>query len=111
MVLCNMCIIWLCACRPSVILDVHVYSNNYRPNEKRGGISGNLILSSADEGATALVIGLILDLDLGYFKFIAFGTFFLGYWVLINLGPGAVSWVSATLIMLGCVIFVIIPIR
>ena len=33
---------------------------------------------------------------------------FLGYWVLTNLGPGAVSWVSATLIMLGCVIFVII---
>ena len=54
---------------------VHVYSNNYSPNEKGGRISGNLMLSSAAGGATALVIGLILDLDLGYFKLIAFGTF------------------------------------
>ena len=54
---------------------VHVYSNNYSSNEKGGRISGNLMLSSAAGGATALVIGLILDLDLGYFKFIAFGTF------------------------------------
>ena len=54
---------------------VHVYSNNYSPNEKGGRISGNLMLSSAAGGATALVIGLILDLDLGFFKLIAFGTF------------------------------------
>tara|TARA_B100000282_G_C31661309_1_gene457646 strand:- start:199 stop:1047 length:849 start_codon:yes stop_codon:yes gene_type:complete len=54
---------------------VHVYSNNYSPNEKGGRISGNLMLSSAAGGATALVIGLILDLDLGFFKLIAFGIF------------------------------------
>jgi MFS family permease len=56
-------------------LMVHVYSNNYRPNEKGGRISGNLMLSSATGGATALIIGLILDWDLAYFKVIAIGSF------------------------------------
>ncbi|MBT3667565.1 MAG: hypothetical protein HN548_08810 [Opitutae bacterium] len=56
-------------------LMVHVYSNNYRPNEKGRRISGNLMLSSTAGGATALVIGLVLDSGLGYFKLIAFGTF------------------------------------
>jgi predicted MFS family arabinose efflux permease len=72
-------VIWvLLACVLAVqvpSLMVHVYSNNYRPNEKGGRISGNLMLSSATGGATALIIGLILDWDLAYFKVIAIGTF------------------------------------
>ena len=31
---------------------------------------------------------------------------FLGYWILTNLGPSAVSWGSAILITLGCLVFI-----
>ncbi len=70
------CVLFGCVLAVQVpSLMVHVYSNNYRPNEKGGRISGNLMLSSATGGATALIIGLILDWDLAYFKVIAVGTF------------------------------------
>ena len=70
------CVLFGCVLAVQVpSLMVHVYSNNYRPHEKGGRISGNLMLSSATGGATALIIGLILDWDLAYFKVIAMGTF------------------------------------
>ena len=70
------CVLFDCVLAVQVpSLMVHVYSNNYRPHEKGGRISGNLMLSSATGGATALIIGLILDWDLTYFKVIAMGTF------------------------------------
>jgi hypothetical protein len=30
---------------------------------------------------------------------------FLGYWIITNLGPAQVSWTSASLIILSCLVF------
>ena len=70
------CVLFGCVLAVQVpSLMVHVYSNNYRPNEKEGEFQATSMLSSATGGATALIIGLILDWDLAYFKVIAIGTF------------------------------------
>ena len=33
---------------------------------------------------------------------------FLGYWIIANLGPAQVSWTSASLIILSCLVFLML---
>jgi len=56
-------------------LMVHVYANNYASNERGRKISGNLMLSAIVGSATALLIGLMLDKNLSYFRILAAVTF------------------------------------
>ena len=49
-------------------LMVHVYSRNYRSDERGRRISGNLMLSALVGAVTALVIGRLLDHDLNHFR-------------------------------------------
>ena len=56
-------------------LMVHVYANNYKSNERGRKISSNLMLSALISSVTALLVGLILDEDLSYFRIGAVVTF------------------------------------
>ena len=56
-------------------LMVHVYANNYKSNERGRKISSNLMLSAVVGSVTALLVGLILDEDLSYFRIGAVVTF------------------------------------
>ena len=58
-------------------LMVHIYSNNYRPDERGRRISGNLMLSAVVGSITAILVGFLLDKDLSHFRIIAIGTFIL----------------------------------
>ncbi len=56
-------------------LMVHIYSANYRPDERGRKISGNLMLYAVVGVITAHLVGLILDNDLSHFRAIAVVTF------------------------------------
>ena len=55
-------------------LMVHIYSENYRSDERGQKISGNLMISAVVGSLTALLTGLLLDRELGYFRIIAVVT-------------------------------------
>jgi MFS family permease len=57
-------------------LMIHIYSRNYRAGERGRRISGNLMLSAAVGAGTALLIGQLLDHDLGHYRAISVAMFF-----------------------------------
>ena len=72
------CVLFACILAVQIpSLMVHIYSNNYRPDERGRRISGNLMLSAVVGSITAILVGFLLDKDLSHFRIIAIGTFIL----------------------------------